>query len=116
MLREDNHDPQRPVYFTWALALLFLLMLRSAALTANADGVLVGVDAVAANDVWAVGSFSGGTLTLQWIGSAWSIVPSPNVKGYDSQLSGVAAISSNDVWAVGVSIAFPEPDWYRTLT
>ena len=47
---------------------------------------LTGVSARAANDIWAVGSFSAAkgtnsnsfTLTMHWNGSAWTIVPSPN--------------------------------------
>ena len=42
------------------------------------------------------------TLVEHWNGSAWSVVPSPNVGGsYDNALYGVAAVSANDVWAVG---------------
>src|SRR5436189_191180 len=62
---------------------------------------LAGAAAVAANDFWAVGSYSntGGpaeTLTVHWDGSSWSFVPSP-----PGLLNGVAAVSSNDVWAGG---------------
>ncbi len=70
-------------------------------------GVLESVSAAAANDVWAVGTFSGPqqTLTEHWNGSSWTRVPSPNPgtspihrTGF---LSGVAAISSRNAWAVG---------------
>src|SRR6266702_3800841 len=69
---------------------------------------LLGVTAVATNDVWAVGSFrnAGGafqTLTLHWDGTAWSIVPSPSPDGAFNDLFGVAAFSTSDVWAVGDS-------------
>ena len=64
------------------------------------------VAAVSSDDVWAVGSYADGytsTLTLiqHWDGSAWDIVPSPNVVIQFNALEGVAAVSSNDVWAVG---------------
>jgi hypothetical protein len=62
----------------------------------------LGVSALSANDVWAVGGDSGNTLVEHWNGSAWSIVASPNAGG-SSYLTGVAAISVNDVWAVGAS-------------
>jgi hypothetical protein len=71
----------------------------------------LGVAAVSASDVWAVGADDAATppgqlaqqtetLIEQWNGTAWSIVPSPNSSsgGY---LSGVAALSAANVWAVG---------------
>src|SRR5207249_9413132 len=61
---------------------------------------LNGVAVVSANDVWAVGWHSGGTLTLHWDGAQWSVVPSPS-PGTNARLLGVTAISANDVWAVG---------------
>ena len=65
---------------------------------------LNAVDAVSANDVWAVGyhntSTSYKTLIERWNGTAWNVVPTPNI-GLSSSLSGVTAISANDVWAVG---------------
>src|SRR5437667_2247637 len=44
------------------------------------DDILFGVDAIASNDVLAVGRSQqeARTLTLHWTGSAWSVVPSPN--------------------------------------
>lgn len=76
------------------------------------DVVLNGVDAVSANDIWAVGhsgdpSFAPWqTLTMHWDGSTWGIVPSPSPGTYNgNDLYAVAAVSSNDVWAVG---------WYQS--
>jgi hypothetical protein len=43
------------------------------------------------------------TLAMHWDGSAWSIVPSPNVGSSFNHLFSVAAASSNNVWAVGAS-------------
>ena len=61
----------------------------------------------AANNVWAVGSFtpagatSPQTLTLNWNGTAWSVVASPNPASFD----GLNAVATNPgaaiVWAVG---------------
>ncbi len=94
--------------------------------------VLNAVDAVSANDVWAVGWYQsgstgqeGGALTMHWDGTAWTVVPNPSRWA----LHGVTAISSNDVWAVGEqsilhwngtswsSVAFPPPpgDSYQVL-
>jgi protein involved in ribonucleotide reduction len=64
------------------------------------------------NNVWAVGYYYTGpatniwkTLTMHWNGSAWSIVPSPNVGGNSNFLFGVSG-SGNDVWAVGYYYTF----------
>ena len=67
---------------------------------------LRSVAAVAANDVWAVGSecYSTNAIIEHWNGSSWSLVASPRRKdGFDStaSLNGVAAISPSNVWAVG---------------
>jgi hypothetical protein len=83
--------------------------------SANVDGVnneLLGVAAVSASDVWAVGwagdpngpPYVKRTLIQHFDGSAWSIVPSPNVPDDSlSELHSVSAVSANDVWAVGAS-------------
>jgi hypothetical protein len=76
----------------------------------NLNNELNGVAAVAGNDAWAVGdsiknAFDGvstsRTLVEHFNGSAWSIVPSPNVGAGNNVLTGVAAHAANDVWAVG---------------
>lgn len=74
--------------------------------------VLNGVDAVSANDVWAVGhsgdpsSIPLQTLTMHWDGARWSIIPSPSPGTYNGNvLNAVAAVSASDVWAVG---------WYQS--
>ena len=70
-----------------------------------AGGSLSGVAAIAAGDVWAVGSFGQGapgrTLTEHWDGATWSVVPSPNKGAFPNALSAVAAVAPDDVWAVG---------------
>ena len=80
----------------------------------NGQIVLFGVTAIAPNDAWAVGFFVEAlngdrpqkTLTEHWDGTSWTVVPSPNVGGPDTQtisnqLRGVIAVSANDVWAFG---------------
>ncbi len=66
------------------------------------------VDVHTSRDVWAVGFFCTDsdctypqTLTEHWNGTAWSVVPSPNVGTFGSLLLGTFARSANDVWAVG---------------
>lgn len=69
------------------------------------SNVLTSVDAISANDIWAVGysmeqnapASQTRTLTIHWDGVQWSVVPS----GSFNQLNSVSAVSSNDVWAVG---------------
>lgn len=78
---------------------------------------LTAVDAVSANDVWAVGyynaSTSNKTLIERWNGTGWNVVPTPNI-GLNSTFNAVTAISAIDVWAVG-SYEY-STNVYRTLT
>ena len=75
----------------------------------NQEGfsALSAVGGVATNDLWAVGSFHEGlccpqdqTLPEHWDGVQWSVVPSPNLQGFEV-LNAVAAVATDDVWAVG---------------
>ncbi len=77
------------------------------------DAWLLGVTAVSASDVWAVGFDHTGTLVEHFDGASWSIVSSPNPVSGTNVFNGVTAISSNDVWAVGESIV--PGDASRTL-
>jgi hypothetical protein len=79
----------------------------------NLPGVLLnGVDALAADDVWAVGTYSVGTLIVHWDGTEWTTVPSPD-PGHGGDLRAVDAVTRNDLWAAGYF--FNEDDDYRTL-
>lgn len=66
---------------------------------------LTAVDALAADDVWAVGAGQNvgeeQTLIERWDGSVWTIVPSPNASARTNELSGVDMIAASDGWAVG---------------
>jgi hypothetical protein len=69
---------------------------------------LLGVAAVSATDVWAVGSCASGPISEHWDGTSWTYVGIPYAhfaRNYrnqeDSQLSDVAATPAGDVWAVG---------------
>src|SRR5438067_4164099 len=64
-------------------------------------GVLGGIVAVSAWDIWAVGngngvSDAGQPLVEHWNGTSWTIVPSPR-----GDLWSVSALSARDIWAVG---------------
>jgi hypothetical protein len=74
------------------------------------------IDALAPDDVWAVGG-SGGTASaigksyvIHWDGSSWTHMSPPQL-GFGEVLRAVEAISPNDVWAVGkydnVGVATP---------
>lgn len=68
---------------------------------------LLGISAVSASDIWAVGAGSG-ALIEHWNGTAWSVVASPLLSGF-GRLTGVAAVSASDVWAVGRDGRHPVP-------
>jgi hypothetical protein len=84
---------------------------------------LYGVVALSDNDVWAVGSwipkpdtgieYPNKNLIEHWDGSAWTVVPSPNLAygGYDRDnvLQGIVAVSPNDLWAFGWVDSNPGP-------
>ncbi len=75
----------------------------------HAEAALHHVTVLSDTDAWAVGYYVTATgiigfrntLIEHWDGTAWQIVPSPNVGSDDNDLWGVFAISINDVWAVG---------------
>ena len=70
------------------------------------SSVLTDVEAVASDDVWAVGYWSAvpdappSPLIEHWDGTGWASVGSPDL-GTWSELHGVAASRPDDVWAVG---------------
>jgi hypothetical protein len=75
------------------------------------DSVLSGVAGNNPSDVWAVGQFAPDqnpnitlTLTEHFDGSAWTIVPSPNVGTQGNALLHVAVLPGGKAWAVGYRI------------
>lgn len=70
-------------------------------------GYLVGIDAVSATDVWAVGHTGDiadqRSLVEHWDGQQWAVV-SISHPGQMDYLTGVAADDSGTVWAVGVAV------------
>ena len=72
---------------------------------------LNAVTAIAPNDVWAVGSYFKAehtpslTLIEHFDGSAWTVVPSPNVgpasNNQSNRLFGITALSTSDIYAFG---------------
>lgn len=61
------------------------------------------VDAVSADDIWAVGSLDVGqqSAIAHWNGTAWSLVSHPNPGTNTNYLYSVHALAPDDVWAVG---------------
>ena len=85
----------------------------------SAQNLLVAVDGVAANDVWAVGNmgtdgYGGDTvagLMLRWNGSTWTQVALPGGTGWQTgfstrKLNDLVVVASNDVWAIGTAFSF----------
>jgi uncharacterized membrane protein len=74
-------------------------------------GFFRGVSADAPDDIWAVG-YSGlnfVTFSQHFDGTAWKLVPTPDVGTGPNMLNGVVALAPNDVWAVGYSTATEKP-------
>src|SRR5439155_1431173 len=65
---------------------------------------LEDVDAIASNDIWAVGDAT----TCHYDGVSWELVPSPQPRPeyYEIAypLEAVSAVSSDDIWAVGARV------------
>ncbi len=64
------------------------------------ESILYGGDALAANDIWAVGFDVYSGLIEHWDGTDWSILSDSQVLTR-TILNDVVAIAPNDVWAVG---------------
>jgi hypothetical protein len=77
------------------------------------------VKVLSANNVWAVGTFGPQpfmTLTLNWNGSSWNYVFSPNATNQNNTFKDVDSVSSTYVWAVGDALLFgTSGGGYRTL-
>jgi hypothetical protein len=74
--------------------------------SARCDIALNGVAAIAADDVWAVGTKTcerTEAFIEHWDGARWSRIADPSPKRKSTNLEGVTAISSDDVWMVGSS-------------
>jgi hypothetical protein len=86
--------------------------------TADSRISLAAVDAVAADDVWAVGTSSFSELpplaaaaplgtrpvALHYTGTAWTSVPVPSPTGTQTYLNDVDMVSAGDGWAVGSTL------------
>ncbi|HJT54995.1 MAG TPA: hypothetical protein VJ761_00760 [Ktedonobacteraceae bacterium] len=68
-------------------------------------GGFLGITAISASDIWAVGShginqYTQNVLIEHWNGTKWKVVSGTSPSDYN-QLIGLAAVATNDVWAVG---------------
>jgi len=66
------------------------------------ENTLSAISARSATNIWAVGEAEDHSLTMHYDGSAWSVVPSPNLV-YGVRLEDVATLGPSDAWAVGWS-------------
>lgn len=81
----------------------------------STDGqvTLQDVDALRADDVWAVGTLRNhATVVTRWDGTRWSAVASPDGGVVENELLGVDAATAGDAWAVGKYLLGGN---YRTL-
>jgi hypothetical protein len=101
-----NYGSEKTLALHWNGSAWAIVPSRNIGSDAN---FLYGVDAISANDVWAVGEghshdiSSGVTMAQHWNGTAWSIVTTPNVGTKANALYAVEALATNDVWAFGES-------------
>ena len=66
------------------------------------ENVLNGISIGSPKDIWAVGIAEDQSLTMHYNGSAWTVVPSPNLE-FGVRLEDVLTVSQTDAWAVGWS-------------
>jgi hypothetical protein len=81
----------------------------------NYTNFLSGVDAVAWNDVWAVGfwrRYSPQGLILHWNGSEWHQAGNPTTGSVDA-MSDVTVVSETEMWAVGSTSPNASLIWHR---
>ena len=66
--------------------------------------ILYSVEAIAPDDVWAVGRYTGKSavygLIMHWDGLEWSFVSSPSA-GFETVYWGISAAAPDDIWIVG---------------
>jgi hypothetical protein len=56
-----------------------------------------------ANDLWAVGGHSGGSLVEHWNGNGWTVIDGAAPPNVSTWFYGVTAVSPTDAWAVGTT-------------
>jgi hypothetical protein len=79
---------------------------------------LSSIQALAADDAWAIGSRPAGRVfkpfILRWDGSSWKLVAAGRIR-INHPLSGIAANSSTDIWATGVGIAHWDGETWKSV-
>ena len=83
---------------------------------------LSGMVVLTANDAWTVGYYwmagSGNpylALAEHWDGTAWTVVPTPNIGANVNGLNAVTAVNAHDLWAVGTYRNSFAPYWPLAL-
>jgi hypothetical protein len=79
---------------------------------------LLGIEAIATDDVWAVGGFAtleggGRPITLHWDGTSWTEFPAPDPG--DAGFLALSAVSTNQIWAAGSYFAGEEGEQPLTI-
>jgi len=71
----------------------------------DSGGTVLGLTAIAPDNVWAVGTIDAQTFTsAHWNGTRWSTVATPSVNAGSNpieELTAVTAVSASDLWASG---------------
>lgn len=71
----------------------------------GSSGFALGLTAIAANNVWMVGSINSQVpISAHWNGTSWSMVPTPSVNAGPNpieELTAVTAVSASNLWASG---------------
>jgi len=70
-------------------------------INSTATASIWSLDAIAPNDIWAVGGTYNMAYALHYNGSSWHQVTVPQVGLLRDELNAVHGLASNDVWAVG---------------
>ena len=88
----------------------------------NVEGLtsdeLLGIAALASNDIWAVGDYDSShmqPLVEHWDGKAWRIIASPTSASSGNALAAISAISATDIWAVGTTSSANSASGYQPL-
>jgi hypothetical protein len=104
---EFNNQDQRTLIEHWDGSSWSIVPSPNPATSFGSGNVLLGIDGVGPNDLWAVGWAHDAAnneilmLLLHWNGVSWNVALSPSPPGSAHFGNAVTAIAPNDAWAVG---------------